>query len=163
MALVRYAATFVVSLALGILLAVTVGPLGLVVPGSWILPVTFGVAAASSALGAAWTSNLSTGGGSRARLGWVLLGTEATALVILGLLAAVSFLAGELVQASFFLEIVVSMIPIALNATILSERSREARTRWMPDVLLSLAVVAVALAAPVLLLVVACPYIGCTG
>ena len=124
--------------------------------------VTFGVAAAFSALGAAWVSNLLAWGRSRARLGWVLLWTEATAFVMLALLLGVNSL-GETVMPTFFAELLVSMIPVALNAAILSMRSREPGTRHGRDIALGLAVAVGAVLAPIMLLFVVCPYIGCTG
>lgn len=163
MTVVRYALVFTAALALAILLSILVGPLGLVVPAGWILPVTYGVAAAFSALGAAWVGNVLVRNGSRARLAWVLLGTEATALLMLGLLVGAETLLGIFADFTFFEEILATMIPVSLNATILSLRSREPRTRWAPDLWLSLTVAMAALLAPVLLLLVGCPFIGCSG
>jgi hypothetical protein len=162
MALLRYAVVSAAALAMGFPVAVMVGSLGLVVPGGVILPVTFGVSAAFAALGAAWVSNLLAWGRSHARIASVLVWTEATALVMLVLLMGVSYLGGA-VSMSFFMELLVSTIPIALNAAILSMRLREPGTRYGRDVALGLAVGIAAVLAPILLLFVACPYIGCTG
>lgn len=162
MAVVRYAAVFLVTLVLGLAVAVVVGSLGLVVPGYWILPITFLAAGAFSALVAAWVANLISWGRSRTRLGWVLLGTEATALVVLGLFVAAGVL-GLTGTLSLFVELLASMTVVAANATVLSWRLRETGGSSRGDTLLTAAVAAAALLAPIALIVFVCPLIGCSG
>jgi hypothetical protein len=144
---------------------VPVGVLGLVVPAYAIIPVTFGVATAFSVLCAVWVSNALTRGTSRGRLLWVLLVCEATALVLMLVLwgIAATGLGRELLALSEFETLFLSMVPIAVNATVLTWRSREAGSRNGRDFVLTMIVAGAAVAAPVLLLVVGCPLIGCSG
>jgi hypothetical protein len=115
---------------------------------------------------AVWVGNLLVWGASRGRLLWILLFCEATALVLAGMLVTMQTTSvgrDLLYHLSTFEMLLVSMIPIAGNATILTWRVREPGSRSGLDVALTAVIAGIAILAPFALLAFGCPLIGCSG
>ncbi len=138
----RRLGSFLGALVGGVLGVTLIFPLGLVVSGWVIIPLTMAMAALLSALAASWLSNLVARGQTRSRLVGVVMATEAVAAVVTALLVVLLLVTGSrgvsIGPPAGFLGI--SVLILAGAASLAASRLRgpagESRDTWLAAALL---------------------------
>lgn len=126
---------FTTALMSGFVSTIFILPLGLAVPGLIIFPLTLGVVALLSAIGAGWTGNLFAPDQTYSRLLPIVGMTEIVAVGLAVILGAILMLGGWL--GSLMITFGLSAIIIALSATVATCRFRSTERALARDGLMT--------------------------